>query len=132
MPTILIADDNRLSREMVRDVLESGDCRVFEACDGDEALALLGEVNPDLLLLDLEMPARDGFGVLGEIRRDPRFATLPVAAFTARAMQQERERIRAAGFDACITKPVTSAVLRKRVEDLLNLAAARRRENERR
>jgi len=130
MRTILVADDNRLSRELVRDVLETSDCRVFEARDGVEALALLEDVNPDLLLLDLEMPELDGFAVLRAIRRNSRFALLPVAAFTARAMHQERDRIREAGFDACITKPVTSAALRRRVDELLNLAAKERR-NER-
>ncbi|MBZ5582345.1 MAG: response regulator [Acidobacteriia bacterium] len=125
MPTILIADDNRLSRELVRDILETADCRIIEARDGAEALALLDETPPDLLLLDLEMPAQDGFAVLREVRRNPRFAALPVAAFTARAMQQEREKIQAAGFDACITKPVMSAALRKRVQELLSLRRGR-------
>ncbi len=132
MPTILIADDNRLSRELVRDILETGECRIVEARDGAEALALLAEELPDLLLVDLEMPAKDGFAVLREVRQTPRFAMLPVVAFTARAMQQDRERIRAAGFDACITKPVTSAALRKRVQELLSLRAAGEALNDRR
>ncbi len=130
MPTILIADDNRLSRELVRDVLETSDCRVFEARDGDEAVSLLDSLAPDLVLLDLEMPAQDGFAVLRAIRRNPRFANLPVAAFTARAMEQERARIQAAGFDACITKPVASAVLRMKVEELLRLPRKERHERD--
>jgi CheY-like chemotaxis protein len=120
MPTLLVADDNRLSRELIRDLLGSASCRIVEACDGREALDRLEAANPDLVLLDLEMPVKDGFAVLAEIRRNPRFRSIPVAAVTARAMQSDRDRILAAGFDACITKPIQSTELRERVRGLLS------------
>ncbi len=119
MLTLLVADDNRLSRELIRDVLESAECRIVEARDGREALERVEETNPDLVLLDLEMPIRDGFAVLAEMRRNPRYRGIPVAAVTARAMQSDRERIAAAGFDAYIPKPIKSKELRDRVHQLL-------------
>jgi len=118
--TLLVADDNRLSRELVRDVLEGAGYRVVEASNGEEALARAEEANPDLVLLDIEMPLKDGFSVLSEFRNNPRFAGLPVIAVTAKGMQPDRDRIAAAGFDACLIKPISAAELRKRVGQLLD------------
>jgi CheY-like chemotaxis protein len=119
MRTLLVADDNRLSRELVRDLFESAHCRVVEAANGQEVLECLEAASPDLVLLDLEMPVKDGFAALVEIRKNPRFSGMPVMALTAKAMQLDRDRILTAGFDACVTKPVDVAKLRKRVYELL-------------
>ena len=119
MRTFLIADDNRLSRELVRDVLTSADSRVVEAANGQEVIDRLDAANPDLVLLDLEMPVKDGFAALAEIRNHPRFSDLPVIAVTAKAMLLDRDRILAAGFDAYVTKPIDIAKLRQRVDALL-------------
>jgi CheY-like chemotaxis protein len=119
MRTLLVADDNRLSRELVRDVFESARCRVVEAANGQEAIDRLEAVSPDLVFLDLEMPVKDGFAALAEIRKNPRFSDIPVMAVTAKAMVLDRDRILAAGFDAYVTKPIDVAQLRKRVDELL-------------
>jgi CheY-like chemotaxis protein len=119
MRTLLVADDNRLSRELLCDVFASPDCQVVQAGNGQEAIDRLDAANPDLVLLDLEMPVKDGFAALLEIRNHPRFSRLPVMALTAKAMQLDRDRILAAGFDAYVTKPIDVAKLRKRVYELL-------------
>jgi len=119
MRTLLVADDNRLSRELVRDVFESADCQVVEAGNGQEVIDRLEASSPDLVLLDLEMPVKDGFAALVEIRNHPRFSAVPVMAVTAKAMLLDRDRIQAAGFDAYITKPIDIAKLRERVGELL-------------
>jgi CheY-like chemotaxis protein len=119
MRTLLVADDNRLSRELVRDVFESADCRVVEAANGQEVIDRLKDVSPDLVLLDLEMPVKDGFSTLAEIRKHPRFSRVPVMAVTAKAMLLDRDRIQAAGFDAYVTKPIDITKLRERVDELL-------------
>ena len=120
MRTLLVADDNRLSRELVRDLFESADCRVVEAGSGQEVIDRLDAASPDLVLLDLEMPDKDGFATLVEIRNHPRFSDVPVMAVTAKAMLLDRDRIQAAGFDAYITKPIDIAKLRERVDELLH------------
>ena len=120
MRTLLVADDNRLSRELVRDVFASDDCRVVEAGDGQEVIDRLEAANPDLVLLDLEMPVKDGFAALAEIRKHPRFSRVPVVAVTAKAMLLDHDRILAAGFDAYVTKPIDIAKLRGRVDALLD------------
>lgn len=121
MRTLLVADDNRLSRELVRDVLESADCRVLEASNGQEALERMEETRLDLVLLDLEMPLKDGFAVLAAIRSDPRFSGIPVMAVTARVMQFDRDRIVRAGFDRYLGKPINTAEMRRHVSELLSV-----------
>ena len=119
MRTLLVADDNRLSRELVRDIFARADCRVVEAANGQEVIDRLDAASPDLVLLDLEMPVKDGFATLAEIRNHPRFSRVPVMVVTAKAMLLDRDRILAAGFDAYVTKPIDIAKLRERVDKLL-------------
>jgi CheY-like chemotaxis protein/PAS domain-containing protein len=119
MKRILIADDQASSRELLRTALEYFGHSVVEAVDGVEAVAKARETGPDLVLLDLHMPALDGFAVMDELRREEQFAATPVVALTASAMQGDRERALAAGFSAYLTKPIRLATLRSEVERLL-------------
>lgn len=119
MRTILLADDNPVSRSLMREVLEPCNCRVIEACDGPDALAKIVEMAPDLVLLDIQMPGLDGFEVVRQLRRDPRFTSLRVAALTAYAMRGDREKALAAGFNDYITKPIRAATLRAHLDNLL-------------
>lgn len=119
MRKILIADDKATSRELIRTVLETCGYEITEAIDGIEALRLARQLDPDLIVLDLHMPGIDGFGVIAELRQDKRFSAKPVMALTASAMQGDRERALAAGFDSYVSKPVPLPVLRAEVERLL-------------
>jgi len=83
---ILVADDKASSRELVRTVLERCGYEVMEAANGAEAVALARANGPDLLLLDLHMPVLDGFGAIGQLRAEARFAATPIVALTASAM----------------------------------------------
>jgi CheY-like chemotaxis protein len=121
MARILVVDDNAASRDLLRHILKPLCSEVLEACQGQEALAKIAEAEPDLVLLDLEMPVLDGFGVLQQLRQDPRFTALPVVAVTARAMQGDREKASIAGFTGYITKPVSATVVRNEVKRLLRL-----------
>jgi CheY-like chemotaxis protein len=109
---VLIVDDSPVSRELVRDILEPNGHEILEAADGVSALRRIEETRPHVVLLDIEMPGLDGYKVIRRLRSDPRFADLRVAAFTAHAMSDDREKALAAGFDDYITKPVRPAVLR--------------------
>ena len=116
---VLVADDNPVSRELIREILEYDQYEVIEAGDGREALAKVREHTPDLALLDIQMPIMDGNAVIREIRADPALAHLPVAALTAYAMQGDRERALAAGFSRYITKPIEIPDFREQVAELL-------------
>jgi PAS domain S-box-containing protein len=116
---ILVADDNLESREFIRDSLESQNYEVIEACDGRDALTKIEEIDPDLVLMDIQMPVMDGYAVLKEIRQTPRFSALRVIALTAFAMQGDREKAISAGFSGYISKPVNPTSLRMEVEQIL-------------
>ena len=116
---IVVADDNPESREFLRDALASPNFEIAEAVDGREALARVQEIHPDLVLMDIQMPLMDGYAALEQIRRDPQFASLPVVALTAFAMQGDRETALAAGFDGYIPKPVDPRSLRAEIQRLL-------------
>jgi CheY-like chemotaxis protein len=118
--TVLVADDRPAGRELVRTVLEKAGFKVLEACDGNEAIRLARESKPDLIILDLHMPGLDGFGTIEELRRDAAFASTPIVALTASAMQGDRERAISVGFSGYITKPIRLAALRLEIERLLN------------
>lgn len=113
MKKILVAEDDQPSRELIREILETCGYQVLEARDGREALQRVEETAPDLVLLDIQMPAMDGSAVLRQLRQDSRFASLPVVAVTAYAMRGDREKALAAGFDAYLTKPLNAAALKK-------------------
>ncbi len=102
-----------MGRELVRAVLESSGYEVVEAANGDEALAIALSRLPDLILLDIHMPLRDGLSVVAELRRDPRFTSTPVIAVTATAMKGDMERGMEAGFTDYLTKPVAIDRLRQ-------------------
>jgi CheY-like chemotaxis protein len=119
MKRILIVDDTASSRELLRTVLENQGYQVSEAADGDDALEKARSEGPDLILLDLQMPVRNGYEVLDELRRDPRFASVPVVAVTASAMQGDREKALAAGFNGYLTKPLPLNNLRSEIQRLL-------------
>ena len=119
MKKVLVADDKATSRELIRTVLETAGYEISEASDGIEALRFARETEPDLIILDLHMPGVDGFGVVKELRREEKFLTTPIMALTASAMQGDRERALAAGFDSYVSKPIPLATLREEVERLL-------------
>ena len=122
MEKVLIVDDNRASRHLIRAILKSVRCDIIEAMAGRQGLDLVRQQRPDLVLLDIDMPGLNGFEVVKRIRADGAFADLPVVAVTAFAMDRDREKAMAAGFTAYLTKPVRAAALRQQVQQLLGPA----------
>lgn len=120
MKRILVAEDRPASLELIRTVLESAGYEVIDAMDGQDALYKAGANSVDLVLLDLQMPKIDGFGVVRQLRNDPKFDNIPIVALTASAMQGDRERALGAGFSSYIAKPINLAALRSEIERLLS------------
>jgi len=120
MSKILIAEDNPVNRELLRELLEMRGHTVVEACDGEEALRVIEQTQPNLVLLDIGMPLLDGFGVIRKIRENPRFASMPVVAVTAYAMQGDRERILSSQFDGYLSKPVDARALVQELDRVLS------------
>ena len=106
MPTILIIEDDEMSRQLVRDVLVFHGCQVLEAKNAENGLRILREQGPRVVLMDIQLPGIDGFEMLSRIRSTEGFEQTRVVAVTASAMSHDRRRILAAGFDAYVPKPV--------------------------
>jgi CheY-like chemotaxis protein len=117
MKRIAVVEDNPDNRLLVQALLEDH-YAIDEYGSGDEALAGLRSQCPDLVLLDISLPGRDGTEVLQDLRTDEALRDLPVIALTAHAMAGDRERFLAAGFDDYVTKPI--------VDENILLAAIRR------
>jgi CheY-like chemotaxis protein len=116
MIKVLIAEDNAVNRELLRELLELRGYSVLEACDGQEAIQMVEQTHPEMLLLDIGMPVMDGFAVIRRIRENPRLATLPVVAVTAYAMRGDQERILNSGFDGYLSKPVNASSLAQELD----------------
>lgn len=103
---VLVVEDNEKNMKLLRDVLQATGYSTLEAPTGTRAVELATEHGPDLVLLDVQLPDIDGLEVLSRLRADERTASIPVLAVTAQAMQGDRERFLAAGFDGYFSKPV--------------------------
>jgi two-component system cell cycle response regulator DivK len=103
---VLIVEDNEKNMKLVRDVLLAIGYSPLEASSGEQALALAAEQAPALVLMDIQLPDMDGGEALQRLRSDDRTSGIPVLALTAQAMQGDRERFLAAGFDGYLSKPV--------------------------
>jgi two-component system cell cycle response regulator DivK len=106
---ILVVEDNERNMKLFRDVLHASGYRTLEAATGERAVELVFEHRPDLVLMDIQLPDIDGVEALARLRADERFSTVPVLALTAQAMEGDRERFLAAGFDGYLSKPVNIA-----------------------
>ncbi len=103
-PTILVVDDSLTTRTLEKSILEAHGYRVRLALDGLEALTQLRSDLPDLVITDIQMPRLDGFGLLEQMKKDPRLARLPVIVVTSLERREDQERGLALGADAYIVK----------------------------
>lgn len=113
---VLVVDDEPELREMVRRYLEAEDFAVTEAGDGDAALELMKTTAPDLIVLDVTMPGRDGFEILRELRRT---TNVPVIMLTARTEEIDRVIGLTVGADDYITKPFSPREMVARIRAVL-------------
>jgi two-component system, cell cycle response regulator DivK len=120
-PLVLIVEDNPRNMTLVRDVLGYAGYRTLEASDGEEGVALARAHQPDLVLMDIQLPGIDGVEALARLRQDASTAAIPVVALTAFAMKDDRERLLAAGFRGYLEKPLTVRELPRQLEALIGV-----------
>lgn len=121
---ILIVEDNEKNRRLLRDVLEVRSYETLETNTGEEGLRLALEQKPALVLLDIHLPGIDGIETFQRLRADPATAAIPVIAVTASAMPDDRDRIKAVGFDRYFTKPINIQLLIEAVGEVLKASGA--------
>ncbi|MFT5483815.1 MAG: two-component system cell cycle response regulator DivK [Halieaceae bacterium] len=116
---LLLVEDNELNRDMLRRRLERKGFAITTAVDGEEALTLMRAELPELVLLDMSLPVKDGWTTCREVRGDPDIKNIPIIALTAHAMNEDRERALAAGCDDYATKPINFPTLLDQIARLL-------------
>jgi CheY-like chemotaxis protein len=109
--TVLYIEDNFHNRRIVRKILQSRGYSLIEAEDGISGLAMVQELKPPLVLLDIGLPGMDGLEVVGRIKTDAELREIPVIALTASAMRGDKERFLAAGCDDYLSKPIQAMEL---------------------
>jgi CheY-like chemotaxis protein len=119
MPKILLVEDNEMNRDMLSRRLQRKGYDVVIAEDGERALTLAPLEEPDLILMDVSLPAMDGWQVTRLLKSDKNTCHVPVIALTAHALSSDREKAFEVGCDDYDTKPVEFGRLSEKIENLL-------------
>ena len=106
MATVLVVEDNPANMTLAKFLLESAGHTVLSAIDAEAGLTLARAERPDLILMDIQLPGMDGLQATALLKKDATTSAIPVIALTALAMKGDEERIRAAGCDGYIAKPL--------------------------
>ena len=117
---ILCVEDNERNLRLVRKFLEHAGYQVLVAMDGLSAISMAQSEQPDLILMDINLPDIDGLEATSRLKSDASLMHIPIIALTANAMHGDRERCLAAGCDGYISKPVERQDLISNVEQLIN------------
>ena len=105
-PLVLIVEDNERNLKLARDVLQVKGFRTLSAATAEDGIVLARRERPDVVLMDIQLPGMDGIAALKALRASGDTSAIPVIAFTASVMKEDRDRFDAAGFDGRILKPI--------------------------
>lgn len=103
---VLVIEDNLMNMELATDILTANGHEVLQAATAPEALALLEETKPDLILMDIQLPGVSGLDLTKRLKADPGTSRIPIVAITSYAMKGDEERALEAGCDGYIPKPI--------------------------
>ncbi len=116
----LIIEDNENNMYLISFLLQNNGHEVSQAYDGKDGVELAKTVNPDLILLDIQLPKMNGYEVAVELRKDESLSKVPIVAITSYAMPGDREKALAAGCTGYIKKPINPDTFLEEVESYLN------------
>ncbi len=114
---ILIVEDNDKNMKLARDLLRFHGFETIEATNAEDGIALAEQRQPQLVLMDIQLPGMDGVTALEHLRREPATSRIPICAMTASVMKEDRERFEKAGFDGFIMKPIDVRAFPQQVRD---------------
>jgi CheY-like chemotaxis protein len=117
--TVLVVDDAPLNRKLIRTLLEMKKIRVIEAQDANQALEIIRNRRPDLVLMDLQLPGLDGLEATRALKADPGTADIPVVILSAGSIPEDDSRMREAGCAGLILKPFSAEDFMSTVSSLL-------------
>jgi two-component system, cell cycle response regulator DivK len=117
---VLIVEDNPLNLKLVRDVLLTAGFDVIEARTGEDGVARAQDSQPDVILMDLQLPGLDGTQAMRTIKASPSGSGIPIVALTAFAMSEDRDRALRNGFDGYLSKPISVRDLPRQIAEMLH------------
>jgi two-component system cell cycle response regulator DivK len=116
---VLVVEDQEDNRRIVRDLLSSAGYQIVEAVSGEEGVSLAEREQPDLILMDIQLPGLDGYEATRRIRANPALEKIPIIAVTSYALSGDDVKARAAGCDDYVTKPFSPRALLAKVREYL-------------
>lgn len=117
--SVLVVEDNELNMRLFCDLLDSFGYRTFQCRDGAKAIEIARAEQPDLIIMDIQLPQVSGLDITRWIKDDPKLRHIPVLAVTAFAMRDDEQRVREAGCEGYLSKPIQMAAFIRAVENLL-------------
>lgn len=120
MNKVLIVDDEKALRVLIAGTLEIGDYNILEADNGIDALEIVKQEKPDLIILDVMMPGMSGYEVCKQIKTNPDLANIKILILTAKGQQSDKEAAKEARADYYLAKPFSPMELLSLVEEILN------------
>lgn len=119
MKTILYVEDNEFNRKIVRHLLARTTYRLIEATDGEAGVTTAREAQPDLVIMDIQLPKRSGLEATRELRADPATARIPIIVITSFALAGDEAKAREAGAAAYLAKPYSPRELLQMIRELV-------------
>jgi len=116
---ILLIEDNEQNLYLLTFLLEQNGYEVLSAISGQLGLKLAAEMNPDLILLDIQLPTMDGYAVARKLKADPQLKSIPIVAVTSYAMVGDKEKVLAAGAEGYIEKPINPETFVAQIEGFI-------------
>jgi len=117
---VYIIEDNEKNMKLFKAILKLLPVTIFSETRGDKGLELIKEGNPDLIILDIQLPEMSGIDICKELRKIDKFKDIPIIAVTSFAMKGDKERILKAGFTEYTSKPIKVADFRETVKKYLS------------
>ncbi len=127
---VLIVEDNELNRKLVRTLLQIANYESLETSNAEEALKIVRETRPDLVLMDIHLPGMDGLTATKQMKKDPELRDIPVVALTACAMPDDKQKALDAGCEGYISKPIETRNFVERLNSFMKPASIDKREEE--
>ena len=124
-PLVLVVEDNRANMLLTQAVLQRAGYRVEAAYSAEDARERLEHIRPDVILMDLQLPGKDGLEFTRELKSDPDLSRIPIIALSAHAMKDDRWRVLVAGCDGYIAKPIDTRAFAAQLQEILADTRAR-------
>jgi len=116
---ILVVEDQEDNRQILRDLLANAGYDMIEAEDGEQAIKLAASHQPDLILMDIQLPLVDGYEATRRLKADPKLMSIPIIVVTSYALSGDEEKARRAGCDAYVAKPYSPRALLAKINQHL-------------